>query len=190
MRRCPRSLLLRGAAARAARLLRPRHAGLSKHHAVYVCRCCFASPRSTAVHAAPASRFIDLRTAGSMQQSGVGAETAGCRPRRQREQRRAACPQSLAEHQRLLRRRPARASLLVGAAISWRPPGGRLVLLFREGGALGSPVTETHGCSDQRRGPENRLPGSLAARSAHRRAVSVAPITPRSDHRSGEIAVS
>ena len=56
------------------------HTGLSKHHAVYVCRCCFASPSSTAAHAAPASSFIALRIAGSMQQSGVGADTAGCRP--------------------------------------------------------------------------------------------------------------
>ena len=37
---------------------RPGHAGLSKHHAVYVGRCCFASPSSTAAHAAPASSFI------------------------------------------------------------------------------------------------------------------------------------
>ena len=37
---------------------RPGHAGLSKHHAVYVGRGCFASPSSTAAHAAPASSFI------------------------------------------------------------------------------------------------------------------------------------
>jgi hypothetical protein len=84
----------------------------------------------------------------------------------------------------------AGASLLVGAAVSWRPPGGHLVAAISRRGSSGSPVAETHGCSDQRRGPEHRLPGSLATRSAHRRAVSVATITPRSDHRSGEIAVS
>ena len=49
---------------------------------------------------------------------------------------------------------------------------------------------ETHGCSDQRGGPENRLPGSLVARPARGRAVSAATSTPRADHRSGEIAVS
>ncbi len=37
---------------------------LSKHLAVSGCRRCFASPRSTAAHAAPASRFIASRPPG------------------------------------------------------------------------------------------------------------------------------
>jgi hypothetical protein len=94
---------------------------------------------------------------------------------------------------------PGRASAFAASAARasfWREQeslGLRLADLssvpFREGGTA-TPVAETHRCSDQRGGPENRLPGSLAARRAHRRAVSVATITPRSDHHSGEIAAS
>ena len=57
------------------------HTGLSKHLAVSACRCCFASPSSTAAHAAPAGRFIDSRTAGAMQQSGARGATTGYRPK-------------------------------------------------------------------------------------------------------------
>ena len=47
-------------------------------------RYCLDSPSSTAAHAVPASRSIDLRTAGSTRQSATRDATARCRPKRER----------------------------------------------------------------------------------------------------------